>query len=232
MRDMKRCLILLLLSIILVPYAYSQSANAVYLKDGRRVVGYVLNMDSVGDVRIQTTDGRLMTLPASQVDNINWSYEIKESGAGAIYRYADKYRWVRNDLELSDRDYERFFDDDLYHTYVGGSNQFNIGGACWLYSFTCAVIAIMNIDYKSRKQDNSVYIYAAGANVLACLGGVFTGIGKGRLNWVEKTFNEQNAATNEVSYTSKYRNSFKLNPSILMSAQHDLALGATLSLSF
>ncbi len=229
---MKRYLILAILLLCLLPKVFSQTANALYLKDGRRVIGYVLSLDSLGDVRINTTEGMMQTIPMSQVDKINWSYTIKESPAGAIYRYADKYRWVRNDLELSDRDYERFFDDDLYHTYVGGSNQFNIGGACWLYSFTCAVVAVMNVDFKTRKQDSSVYLYAAGANILACLGGVFTGIGKGRLNWVEKTFNEQNAATNEVSYSSKLRNPIKLNPSILMSSQHDLALGATLSYSF
>lgn len=222
----------MLLSLCIAPMAFSQTANALYLKDGRRVIGYVLSLDSLGDVRINTTEGSMQTYPMSQVDKINWSYTIKESPAGAIYRFGDKYRWVRNNLELSDRDYERFFDDELYHTYVGGSNQLNIGGACWLYSFTCAVISVLLIDPKVDKQDSSVYLYAAGANVLACLGGVFTGIGKGRLNWVEKTFNEQNAATNEISYSSKFQNSFKLNPSILMSAQHDLALGATLSLSF
>jgi len=229
---MKRSLVLACLLFCCVTFAFSQSANAVYLKDGSRVIGYVLNMDSVGDVRVQTTDGRMFTFPMSQVDNINWSYTIKESGAGAIYRYGDKYRWVRNDLELSDRDYERFFDDDLYHTYVGGSNQFNLGGACWVYSITCAVISVLMIDPKADKQDSSVYMYAVGANVLACLGGVFTGIGKGRLNWVERTFNEQNAATNEITYSSKFRNTLKLNPSILLSSQHDLALGATLSFSF
>ena len=229
---MKRYLLLPLFLFCYAVLAFSQSANAVYLKDGRRVVGYVMALDSVGDVRIQTPEGEMVAFPMADVNEINWSFEIKPTGVGAIYRYADKFRWKYNDMELTDRHYELYFDDDLYHTYVGGSNQFNIGGACWLYSFTCAVIAVLMIDPKADKQDSSVYIYGAGANVLACLGGIFTGIGKGRLNWVEKTFNEQNAASNEVSYSSKSRNSFKLNPSILMSAQHDLALGATLSLSF
>lgn len=229
----KRLTILALLLLCYFPLAFSQSANAIYLKDGSRVIGYVLELDSLGgDVRMQTTQGELVSFPMSDVENINWSYVIKEQGAGAIYRVADKYCWKRNNTLLTDRDYERFFDDELYHTYVGGSNQFNIGGACWVYGITCMVISICNIDFNSRKQDSSVYYYAGGANVLICLGCVFTGIGKGRLEWVEKTFNSQNAATNELSDSPRLLNSIKLNPSVMLSARNDLAFGATLSLSF
>lgn len=228
----KRLPLLALLLMCYIPLAFSQSANALYLKDGSRVIGYVLQLDSLGDVRMQTTDGNVLSFPMQQVDKINWSYVIKEQGAGAIYRVADKYCWKRNNTLLTDRDYERFFDDELYHTYVGGSNQFNIGGACWVYGITCMVISICNIDFNSRKQDSSVYFYAGGANVLICLGCVFTGIGKGRLEWVEKTFNSQNAATNELSDSPRLLNSIKLNPSVMLSARNDLAFGATLSLSF
>ena len=39
---------------------------------------------------------------------------------------------------------------------------------------------------------------------------------------------DQNAADNEISYSSKV----KLSPSVLMTAQRDLGVGATLSFSF
>ena len=38
--------------------AFSQSANAVYLKDGSRIIGHVLQLDSVGAVSIMTMDGQ------------------------------------------------------------------------------------------------------------------------------------------------------------------------------
>ena len=225
-----RFVVLLFLSLCFAPMALAQNANAVRLKNGNRVVGYITALDSLGDVRIQTLKGDIVTYPMSQVDDINWSYQVKEQGLGTIYRYGDKFRWLRNDMELSARDFERFFDDELYHEYIKGSNLFNIGGACWLYSFTCAVLCVMEVDFNSGKQDASFYLTAAGAGVLACLGYTFTNAGKKRLDWVERTFNEQNAAGNDA--TSSLINSVRLNPAIMLSAERDLAFGATLSLSF
>ena len=221
-----------LLLLLYVPSSFSQSANALYLKDGSRIIGYVLNLDSVGVVSMRTTEGEMVTVPMSNVDNINWSYEIKQSGVGAIYRYADRFRWVYNNEDLSDRNYERFFDDDLYHAYITGSNLFNIGGACWLYSVACLAFAIWTFEPEAGSQSPSFFVYTAGAGVLACLGGVFTKMGKKRLNWVERTFNSQNAADNEISYSSGILNSVKLNPSIMLTAQRDVSFGATLSLTF
>lgn len=231
---MRRLLLATLLVFCFVPLAFSQSANALYLKDGSRVIGYVMELDSLGDVKIQTTDGEIKSFPSSSVQEINWSYVIKDSGPGAIYRYADTFRWKFNDTELSDRNYENYFDDDLYHTYVSGSNQFNIGGACWVYGVTFLVMTVLEFDPKANKQSGAFWGYAAGTNALICLGSVFTGIGKARLNWVERTFNAQNAATNEISSSgySRILESMRLNPSVMMTAQRDLGFGATLSFSF
>lgn len=229
---MKRFLLLPLFLVCFAPLAFSQSANALYLKDGSRIIGYVLNLDSVGDVSMRTPDGVMVSVPMADVDNINWSYEIKQAGAGAIYRYADRFRWVYNDEELSDRNYERYFDDDLYHAYITGSNLFNLGGACWLYSVACLAFAIWTFEPGADSQSPSFFVYTAGAGVLACLGGVFTKMGKKRLNWVERTFNSQNAADNEISYSSGILNSVKLNPSIMLTAQRDISFGATLSFTF
>lgn len=230
---MKRLLLMVLYLFGLTAMAYSQSANAVYLKDGSRVIGHILELDSLGGVRIMTQDGKFYNYSSQAIDNINWSYVIKEQGPGAIYRYGDMFRWKYNDTELSDKNYEKYFDDDLYHTYVGGSNQFNLGGACWLYGITCAVLTVLEFDPKAGAgQSGRFYAYAGGANALICLGCVFTGIGKRRLDWVARTFNAQNAADNELSYSSKRQNAMMLSPSVLMTAQRDLGLGATLSFSF
>lgn len=229
----KRFLLVTLCLFCFIPLAFSQSANAVYLKNGNRIIGHILELDSVNnDVKILTLDGATLAVPNELVGEINWSFVIKDPGPGAIYRYGDVFRWKYNDMELSDKNYEKYFDDDLYHTYVGGSNQFNLGGACWLYGITCAVLTVLSYDPKADKQSTAFWAYAGGANVLICLGSVFTGVGKARLNWVERTFNEQNAERNGVTYSSNILNSIKLNPSIMMTAQRDLGLGATLSFSF
>ena len=230
--ELKRSLILVLLLLCFIPVSFAQSANALYLKDGSRIIGYVLDLDSAGFVSLNTTEGERLYVPMANVDKINWSYTIKQTGAGAIYRFADRYRWVRNDVELSDRDYERFFDVDLYHAYVTGSNLFNIGGACWLYSVACLAFSIWSFDFDSSCQSTSFYVYTGGAGILACLGGVFTKMGKKRLDWVERTFNSQNAASSELTSASNILNSIKLNPSIMLTAQRDLSFGATLSLTF
>ena len=229
---MKRFLFATLCLICFVPSAFPQSANALYLKDGSRVIGHIMELDSLGGVRILTMEGEMVSFQKENIDDINWSYVVKDAGPGAIYRYGDKFRWKFNDMELSDKNYEKYFDDDLYHTYVTASNQFNIGGACWLYGVTCAVLTVLNFDPKADKQSTAFFVYAGGANVLVCLGSVLTGVGKARLNWVERTFNDQTAASNGVSYSSNILNSMKLGPSIMMTAQQDLSLGATLSFTF
>lgn len=229
-KDLKRCLVLALMLLCFIPASFSQSANALYLKDGNRIIGYVLNVDSVGDVSIQTTDGKRLDIPMADVDRINWSYVIKQDGPGSIYRYADRYRWAFNNEELSDRDYERYFDDDLYHTYITGSNLYNIGGGCWLYSVACMAFCVWAFDPDCGfDQSTSFYAYVAGAGTLGCLGAVFTRMGKKRLNWVERTYNSQNVI-NET--TSSLINSVRLDPSVMLTAQHDLAFGAILSFTF
>ena len=128
-----------------------------------------------------TMDGTMVSVPKASVDEINWSYVMKDPGPGAIYRYGDVFRWKYSNTELTDKNYEKYFDDDLYHTYVGGSNQFNLGGACWLYGITCAVLTVLNFDPKADHQSTAFFAYAGGANALICLGCVFTGIGKARI---------------------------------------------------
>ena len=232
-RNIQARILLVLLSLFcLIPMAFSQSANALYLKDGSRIIGHIMELDSLGDVRILTTQGEMLSFSRTNIDEINWSYVMKDPGPGAIFRYGDTFRWKFNNTELTDKNFEKYFDDDLYHTYVGGSNQFNIGGACWLYGITCLVMTVVEFNPKADKQTTAFYAYAGCANALICLGSVFTAIGKRRLNWVERTFNDLNAADNELSHSSGVRNSLKLNPSVLMTAQRDLGLGATLSFNF
>ena len=229
----KRFLLVALYLFCFIPLAFSQSANALYLKDGSRIIGQILEVDSVNnDIKVLLVDGTRLSVPQSRVEEINWSYVIRDTGPGAIYRYGDSFRWKYNDTELSDKNYEKYFDDDLYHNYVTGSNMFNLGGAGLLYGITCAVMTVLSFDSKADHQSAAFFAYAGGAVALTGAGIVLTKKGKARLDWVERTFNSQNAADNETSFSSKNKSSIQLNPSVLMTAQRDLGVGATLSLSF
>ncbi|MBR3658841.1 MAG: hypothetical protein IKN61_02915 [Bacteroidaceae bacterium] len=213
--------------------AFSQSAHALYMKDGSRVIGQVLEVDSVHrHVKVLLVDGTRLLVPQSSVKEIDWSYVIRKTAPGAIYRYGDSFRWKYNDTELSDKNYEKYFDDDLYHNYVTGSNLFNLGGAGLLYGITCAVMTVLSFDTKADHQSAAFFAYAGGAVVLTGAGIVLTKKGKARLDGVERTFNSRNAADNETSFSSKNKSFMQLNPSVLMTAQRDMGLGATLSFSF
>ena len=61
-KSLKRLLLTAAFLVGLMPMAFSQSANAVFLKDGTKVVGYVQDMDPAGSVSIRTTDGRTLSL--------------------------------------------------------------------------------------------------------------------------------------------------------------------------
>lgn len=211
--------------------AFSQSVNALFLKDGSKVLGLVMGLDSIGGVKIQTTDGSMLSYRTDDIDNIIWSYKQKEPGPGDIYRYADQFRWKYNNMELSDRNYEKYFDVVMYHDYVVGSNQFNIGGAGLVFGVASTMMAALSFDPSSRRQSKTFYAYACSAGVLYCIGGIFTHKGIKRLNNIVKTFNSHEADY-VSSNSSTLMDAIMLSPSIMLTGQNDLALGASVSVSF
>lgn len=221
------CLILFMF----IPPAFSQSVNALFLKDGSQVLGLVMGLDSIGGVKIQTTDGSMLSYRTDDIDKIIWSYKQREPGPGDIYRYADVFRWKYNNMELSDRNFEKYFDVVLYHDYIVGSNQFNIGGAGLVFGVASTMMAGLSFDPSSRRQSKAFYAYACSAGVLYCIGGIFTHKGIKRLNNVVKTFN-----SHEADYVSSNSSSaldaIKLSPSMLLTDRNDLAFGASVSVSF
>lgn len=227
----KRLLLACLSLFCLIPSAFSQSVNAVYLKDGSKVLGYVMQLDSLGSLRIQSTDGKMLSYPMRDIENIIWTYKQKEPSPGPIYRYGDVFCWEYNDMELSDKNYDRYFDVGLYHDYIVGRNQFNIGGAGLVLGIGSTLLAALSFDPSARKQSSAFYAYTSGACVLFCIGGIFTHKGIKKLDWVEKTFNESQAAY-QASRSSAPFNSIRLNPSLLSTTGNDLALGAYVHLSF
>ena len=228
---MKRLLLVMFCLCCGITFCYSQSTNALFLKDGSKVTGLVQEMNPDGDVKIKTGDGKVLDFPRKDIENIIWSYREKDPGPGPVYRYGEIFRWKYNDMELSDANFDRYFDDDLYRTYIGARNQFNLGGAGLTLGIGCTLLSILYFDPDAEKQSGTFYAYAFSADVLICLGCIFSGIGISRLNWVEKTFNARQAG-NDASGSSRIINSVKLNPSFMLTAHNGPALGASLSLSF
>ena len=227
----KRLLLTFLSALLFIPSVMSQTVNALFLKDGSKVLGYVMQLDSLGSIRIQSTDGKMLSYQMSDIDNIIWSYRQKEPGPGPIYRYGDVFCWKYNDMELSDKNYDRYFDVDLYHDYIVGRNQFNIGGAGLVLGVGSTLLAALSFDPSANRQNSTFVAYTSGACVLFCIGGIYTYKGIRRLNQVEKTFNERQAGY-EASNHSSTLNSISLNPTLLLTTRNDLALGASVSLSF
>lgn len=230
--NIKRLTLVLSCLFLFVQFTFSQTVNALFLRDGSMVLGTVMEWAPSGDVKIQSTDGNIQSFPVQNIQDVNWSYLPKKPGPGQIYRYGEVFRWKHSNLELTDRNFKMYFDDDLYHTYIRGRNQLNIGGGCCTIGVACVMLMALNCDYHSslKNQSNAFYAYGACADVLLCLGCVFTEIAKSRLNWVEKTFNDR-LESNDLSSTGSV-NTFRLNPSLMLTAQRDLAMGATMSFSF
>lgn len=230
---MKRIKLFVVMSFMLcfIPSVFSQSVNALFLKDGSKVLGLVTGLDSIGGIKIQTTDGNTVTYRTDDIDNIIWSYKQKQPSPGDIYRYADQFHWKYNGLELSDKNFEKYFDVVMYHDYVVGSNQFNIGGAGLVFGVGSTMMAALSFDPSSRRQSKTFYAYACSACVLYCIGGIFTHKGIKRLNDVVKTFN-----SHEADYVSSNSSSLidaiMFSPSFMLTDQNDLALGASASVSF
>ena len=65
-------------------------------------------------------------------------------------------------------------------------------------------------------------IFAYGADLGICLGCIFRGIGKGRLNWVKDTYNSGRSYSSTINFA----------PSLMMTAQRDMGVGASIVLTF
>ena len=233
---MKRilCLMVLLLSIASLSYAQS---DVLYLKNGSVIKGSVLEMDPSNGVKIQTSDGSLFVYSMSDVERVskdnvsggeNGTAKVKTYGQ--IERRKGNFCWKETGKNLRSEEYALILDGDLYDTFQGAHRQFNtgrtfmgIGLGCLAVTCVALVAGASESTLEAMEEDFVIArIFAYGADVGICLGCVFKGIGRGRLNWIEDTYNSGRT----------YSSNLQLSPSLMMTAQRDLGFGATLSLSF
>lgn len=230
---MKRLFICLILSAF-TSLAWGQSLiNEVHLNNGSIIKGYIVELTPSNSVKIQTYDGSIFVYPMSEVDFISQS-ERKFRGspyAGTI-RVIDRHKgyfyWADTGDALTSEDYSFILDDDLYKTFQSAHKQFASGRTFIAIGLMCLGAATMTY-WVSLQEDNpteltNLYYWTLGfAEVNICLGCIFKGIGKGRLEWVKDTYNSGH----------RFQSSnLSLSPSMMMTAQNNIGFGMSLNLSF
>jgi len=246
--------LLIISALVFSSLVYSQSVDVLFLKNGSIIRGSVVELNPAENVKIQTSDGSLFVFSMQEVDHLSKDEKIKDkpntivaninvdtnlldskarNATGKIYRKGDSFYWKWNEEILSNNDYEKFFDDDLFDTYKGAKTQFNTGTACWVIGIACLGLSVINLTHMSsdtKAKDNAI-AFATGADVFICLGSVFRGIGNGRLKWVEREFNSRcgNFSSSNSIINMK---SLRFEPSLMMTAQKDLGFGASVVFAF
>ena len=152
-----------------------------------------------------------------------------------IDRHGGNYFWLDNGENLTDIEYASILmDGNLYETFRSAQKQFNTGKGLLYMGLICLGASVFTLSTAMGEDINGntiitnencadlAVVLAYGADIGICLGCIFKGIGKGRLEWVKDTYNSGKNVSSRIS----------LSPSLMMTAQRDMGYGATLSLSF
>ena len=174
---------------------------------------------------------------------------------GTIDRHRANLYWEDTDCKLTDEEYARILDDNLYSTFKSAHGQYNAGRVFMTLGFVSAGVAVTSLMLfaETRGYDkNGEYhvepgyvdlfvLSAAAANVGICFGSIFKGVGKGRLDWVKDTYNSGGVSSNNRGNQQErsrggrqtfYSSTLFLNPSLMMTAQNELGFGVSFNLSF
>lgn len=222
-----------------------QAQSVLSLKNGSMIKGEILEMDPSGSVKIKTADGSVFVYDMEQVEHVgkdneanrtadNSTYTFPIEKLGRIDRHGSNLYWEKTGRELTDEECATYLGLELNDTYEGAHKQFNSGRTCMTVGLACLGMTVVFIAAAAGEEyaaDAESYmdlatLFAVGADAGICLGCVFKGIGKHRLEWVKDTYNSgrYEAVSNPI----------KLNfaPSLMMTAQNNLGLGASLVLTF
>ena len=231
---MKKLIILTLTLLCMISYASAQS-DVLYLKNGSKIKGSVLEMDPTNGVKIQTSDGSLFVYSMSEVDRVskedpNKTAFDKLNTYGQIERRGSNFYWKETGKNLTKQEYATILDDELLDTFESAHRQFNTGRTFWGIGLGCLAITCISCVAAANEETQQAFeedlaiaqLFGYGADVGICLGCIFRGIGKGRLNWVKNTYNSGRPYSSTLNFA----------PSLMMTAQRDMGLGASLVLTF
>lgn len=240
--DMKRLLFSFLFAFTATLAVQAQSVLS--LKNGSKIKGEVLEMDLSGNVKIQTVDGSVFVYDMEEVERVdkdNEGYNAKDNNTytfpiekyGKIDRHGSGLYWEDTGKELTAEECSTYLGFDLNSTYEGAHKQFNTGRTCMTVGLACLGMAVVFLTvaageeyYEDFEADADIAtLFAYGADAGICLGCVFKGIGKHRLEWVKDTYNSGRYHANTCSPTLNF------SPA-LMTAQNSLGMGASIVLRF
>lgn len=220
---------------------YAQSEDVLYLKNGSIIRGSVVEVDPTNGVKIQTTDGSLFVFSMAEVDHISKDQNINRgiSSNGTIRkidRHMSNFYWEDTKKGLTSEEYSSILDDNLYDTFYSARKQFKTGkaliytGAVFTTVATLCYASYLSSEYYvynfSTSYDESklglFYLTAGAADACFLIGFIFKGIGKGRLEWVKDTYNSERSYSSTINFS----------PSLMMTTQKDLGLGASVVFNF
>lgn len=232
--ELKRLLVFAITFFCLASNVFAQS-DVLYLKNGSKIKGSVVEMDPTNGVKIQTSDGSLFVYSMSDVDRItkedsNNAMSDKVSEYGLIGRKGVDFYWRDSGKNLTRREYETILDGELLNTFNGAQKQFKTGSTFLGLGLGCLAITVISLYSASSAAteedfDSNVamaQVFAFGADLGICLGCIFRGIGNGRLNWVKDTYNSGRSYSSTINFA----------PSLMMTAQRDMGVGASMVLTF
>lgn len=233
---MKRLLLLNVL-VMMVLAVSGQTVDVVYLKNGSVIRGSVTEMDQ-DQVKVSSPEGGVYTFPKSEVERMEM-----ETAQSLAYRSDDRLlekkggdlRWEGTSVPIADIELSSVLGDDLYDTYQSAHRQVSRGNTFLVCGGVCVGAAIagmfsygnqLSIDGKETGTSETIanlsMLLAYTADVFMALGCVYRGIGNGRLRWVRDTYNGRGEPSASMSF----------HPSVMLSSDNDLALGASVSIRF
>lgn len=239
---MKRILLLSLFT-FLATIVNAQSIDVIYLKNGSIIMGDVIEMNPTENIKIKTADGSLFVYSMADVEkmekqekqeteNVSDSSSSnslplfsQDSYSHMIEKKGRELYWVRGGL-VPYNQLKELLGDDMYRTYLDGQKHVKVGNSCLDVGigFALAAVAVFISASSEDSGDKFVLgeILCVPADIFIGIGCTLRGIGNGQLRWVQNTYNSMSKQTASIS----------IKPSLMLSHQNDIALGATFSLNF
>ena len=231
---------LLLVMLVAATISFAQSSHVLKLKNGNTIKGVVLELLPSESIKMQTADGNIFVFELSEVEDVRLAYEPAKqnqfdnnlnSDRRYLMRDGERFFWYDSGKELTNKDLRQIITPDLYNTYQSARKQYNTGNSFLALGLVGVVsgISFYLIDHASREEGDELDVnnislgLLSGSQLFLGLGFVFRGIGNGRLNWVQDSYNQSaNTAQSIIS----------ISPSLMLTSQNNIGFGATLSLSF
>ena len=222
--------IFLIISII----GFSQQATEyIYLQNGSIIKGIVLEQIPDKTIKVQTSDGSIWVFNMSEIIKIT-----KENNETSAINLTDEFllknqhsklerrgsHLVINQTPLTNTQLLQLVGIENLHTYTSARKQLKTGRTLFTIGLASIGGAIGSVLLYAESMDeyyiSAMYAMATAADITICLGSIFKGIGKARINWVAENYNKEKNL------------SFNVVPSIINTKYQSIGAGLSLQYKF